>query len=205
MAGSEDGKKGYAKSKDSLQAHVEAQKKAAREAYEDNPKICPTCNRVLPYEERYKKFCNQSCSASYNNRGVTRHSTHPGDCANCGKRKEKRHNKYCNECIGANVYSSKITVLEEAKSDLKRRTILLELRGRRCELCGITEWRGKPAPIELDHIDGNPDNNTSENLRLICPNCHAQTDTYKGKGVTSGHDSKRKTMRRQRYKDGKSY
>ena len=45
---------------------------------------------------------------------------------------------------------------------------------------------GRLAPLELDHTDGNPLNNQLDNLRLICPNCHAQTETYKGKNMGSG-------------------
>jgi 5-methylcytosine-specific restriction endonuclease McrA len=52
-------------------------------------------------------------------------------------------------------------------------------------------WCGKPVPLELDHIDGDPENNVRENLRLICPNCHAQTPTYKGKNVGKVKNSKR--------------
>jgi len=64
---------------------------------------------------------------------------------------------------------------------LKGRLIAEGLKQHKCECCGITEWNGKPAPIELDHINGNHHDNRLENLRILCPNCHAQTDTYRGK------------------------
>ena len=64
---------------------------------------------------------------------------------------------------------------------LKNRLLAEGLKQHKCECCGITEWNGKPAPIEIDHIDGNKYNNTIQNLRILCPNCHAQTDTYRGK------------------------
>jgi len=47
-----------------------------------------------------------------------------------------------------------------------------------CEKCGIVEWQGKLIRFHLDHINGNHTDNTVENLRLLCPNCHSQTDTY---------------------------
>ena len=49
----------------------------------------------------------------------------------------------------------------------------------KCYSCGLSEWMGKPIPIELEHIDGQHDNNELSNLTILCPNCHAQTDTYK--------------------------
>lgn len=64
---------------------------------------------------------------------------------------------------------------------LKLKLIRDGYKEHRCECCSITEWNGKPAPIELDHIDGNHLNNALENLRILCPNCHAQTDTNSGK------------------------
>ncbi|AWD90574.1 HNH endonuclease [Erwinia phage Cronus] len=64
---------------------------------------------------------------------------------------------------------------------LKNRLFEEGLKERKCEICGITEWMGQPAPLELDHIDGEHYNNEFENLRILCSNCHALTPTNSGK------------------------
>ena len=51
----------------------------------------------------------------------------------------------------------------------------------KCAICEIDTWKGKILNLELDHIDGNRLNHRLENLRLICPNCHSQTSTYRAK------------------------
>ena len=68
---------------------------------------------------------------------------------------------------------------------LKKRLWKEGFKEKCCEMpgCGITEWHGKPAPLELDHIDGDRFNNNLENLRILCPNCHALTETYCGKNI----------------------
>lgn len=51
----------------------------------------------------------------------------------------------------------------------------------KCNNCGLFEWMNQKIPLELDHIDGNRENHLLNNLRLLCPNCHAQTPTYKAR------------------------
>lgn len=50
-----------------------------------------------------------------------------------------------------------------------------------CYICGISEWLGKPLSLDLDHINGISDDHRLENLRMLCPNCHSQTETYRGR------------------------
>lgn len=64
---------------------------------------------------------------------------------------------------------------------LKNRLFLEGLKDKKCEVCGITHWNGELAPLELDHINGNHKDNTLSNLKILCPNCHAQTPTYRSK------------------------
>lgn len=65
--------------------------------------------------------------------------------------------------------------------ELKRRLIQENIFEHKCYSCNLTEWLGELIPIELHHIDGNNKNNNLNNLQILCPNCHAKTDTYCGK------------------------
>lgn len=58
---------------------------------------------------------------------------------------------------------------------------LTALKGWKCENCGLTEWQGQKAPLEVHHIDGDELNSVLENLQVLCLNCHALTDNYKGR------------------------
>lgn len=67
---------------------------------------------------------------------------------------------------------------------LKRKLIESGVKEERCERCQNTLWNGDKIPLELHHINGNRKDHRLENLLLLCPNCHAQTKTYRAKNST---------------------
>jgi Zn finger protein HypA/HybF involved in hydrogenase expression len=64
---------------------------------------------------------------------------------------------------------------------LKQEILKVGLKEHKCENCGLNEWLGNPIPIELDHINGKNNDNRLVNLKILCPNCHALTPTYRGR------------------------
>jgi hypothetical protein len=68
-------------------------------------------------------------------------------------------------------------------NDLKHRLLAEGLKERRCEVCRLHRWNDLPIPLELDHLNGRRDDNRLSNLRIVCPNCHAQTRTYRGRNI----------------------
>jgi len=69
---------------------------------------------------------------------------------------------------------------------IRSRLIHAGLKKAMCEVCGLTEWNGKQISLELNHINGDRFDHRIENLQLLCPNCHAQTPTYRGKNWGNG-------------------
>ena len=80
-------------------------------------------------------------------------------------------NDYLNNKIKITSYKLKLKLFKE------------NLKQEKCESCNLSEWLCNPIPLELDHIDGNKYNNNLSNLRILCPNCHALTPTYRTKNI----------------------
>lgn len=117
------------------------------------------------------------------------------ECLNCGKEfsyePSQSTGKYCsNKC--QQEYQKNQTI-EDWKKDfntgvrsgfrLKKpvRDYILNKFGNKCSHCGwneINSFTGK-IPLEIDHIDGKCENNSEDNLRVLCPNCHSLTGNYK--------------------------
>ena len=79
----------------------------------------------------------------------------------------------------ASLYLHKGQIIGSHK--LKLKLFKEGIKAFKCEWCDVSTWMGQPAPLELDHIDGDHWNNELSNLRILCANCHAQTETYCGK------------------------
>lgn len=82
-----------------------------------------------------------------------------------------------NEVLSYNV--------NEVSFDTIRKIVIFE-QDEKCGECGVSEWRGKKLSLEVDHKDGNNQNNDRANLIALCPNCHSITDTWRGRNKTNG-------------------
>lgn len=80
-------------------------------------------------------------------------------------------------------------LIEDSKytnsNSLKKKLIKEGFKEHKCEKCNLSEWMYKPISIELNHINGNNTDNRIGNLEILCPNCHAITDNYRGKNIKS--------------------
>jgi hypothetical protein len=69
------------------------------------------------------------------------------------------------------------------RNNIRRRLIAEGIKANCCEECGLSEWRGEPLSLELHHRNGHKHDNRLENLAILCPNCHSQSDSWGGKNV----------------------
>lgn len=92
---------------------------------------------------------------------------------NKGNRPSGRKVMLCDVLDGSTPYRQ--------TSSLRRRLIKEGVFENKCSECGITDWHGKPLSLHLDHKNGVNSDHKLENLRLLCPNCHSQTDNFGSK------------------------
>jgi hypothetical protein len=178
-------------------------------------KFCVECSNEIKNDGI--KFCGSACSAKHNNRLRPKKNK---DIVNKRKRENYslRKKKNCVNCeiITTNKYcSSKCQAEHREKlvfdkieggvlslNTRQYKKYLIEKHGNKCMECGwceVNQTSGK-VPIELEHIDGDSSNNELNNLKLLCPNCHSLTPTYKALNKGNGRHA-----RMVRYNEGKSF
>lgn len=157
-------------------------------------KECKFCKKFFSSAlKREQQYCSHSCRAKQINptRAKIRH------CLFC--KKETKNYKFCNHsCQHEYSYTQFVSKwLDGKESGVRKQGLtycsyikryLQETEGNKCKECGwcqIHNVTGK-VPVQLDHINGNSEDNSRDNVRLLCPNCHSLTPTYgilnKGKG-----------------------
>ena len=173
-------------------------------------KYCKNCKKefeCLISENR--KFCSSSCSAKISNKNINRHTRNSSiynilknNCKNCGTLINIK-NIYCSQkCHREYDYKNTITEWKNGKlCGYKGKTkaisnwlrkYMLEKTNNTCQKCG---WNNrhpiddKPL-VEINHIDGNAENNCEDNLEVLCPNCHSMTHNFKSRNKNSARNRK---------------
>lgn len=179
------------------------------EWYEKNKRQCLYCGKDIPLgdlsfsEYKERKFCGNSCVASYYNPIIKAKNKQKYFCYNCGK-ELSRKGKYCSsKCQQDFQHKEYVQRWKDGKEDgmcgkysisKHIRNYLIDKHGNKCSQCGwgeINVFTGK-VPLEVHHKDGDYTNNDEENLELLCPNCHSLTATYKASNIGSGRKDRNK-------------
>lgn len=165
--------------------------------FKNEIRYCLNCNNTFEvFYRNDRKFCNSSCSATYNNK-----LKNPlRKCLNCGVIIYSQK-KYCSrECVSDHNKKELFKKIElgfGTFSERRYKQYLINKYGNKCmecDWCEIHPTTGN-VPIQLEHIDGNSDNNSLNNLKLLCPNCHSLTPTYGYLNAGNGRETKRNKQR----------
>lgn len=176
-------------------------------------KNCKHCNTEFKsLISEHRKFCTSSCNTTYHNLGRNRHTSEIKNfceifyCEYCKNVHRYKKQKFCSSTCSGQHRKEKMFELikngDKNQTSKSYKKYLIHTYGEKCMNCG---WNKKniysnKIPIELEHKDGNSENNSLDNLELLCPNCHSLTKTYKALNIGNGRHS-----RRERYKNGKSF
>lgn len=164
---------------------------------------CKNCNiKFQSLISNKRIYCSQKCGAILNNKTRFRLKIEKLniECKNCRKQysTNKKDSKYCSQgCHRDFEYKDNIkkwkngeilgyTGKTKALSKFIRK-YLFETRGCKCEKCGWDELHpvDKRPLVEINHIDGNAENNKEENLEILCPNYHSMTHNFRARNKNS--------------------
>jgi hypothetical protein len=172
--------------------------------YDEYRRFCKVCSNALTRQQHMlgNIYCNRSCAKVETNKAPSRIRKKHTRCKNCNEsfRVYATSGLFCSgQCFHDNRFLNEtIPLIREGKISSSRilKKYLSQTCGEHCTICGQgPSHHNKPLCLQLDHIDGDADNNFPANLRLLCPNCHTQTDTYCG-----GNPQSRRNLLRQEWR-----
>lgn len=147
-------------------------------------KICPKCGMA---HNKTGIYCTRSCANSRK-------------CTDEAKERKSIANKQYWKTLSKEERTAKLKILSSVAPrsresflptilygdweflgiESKRIRVILEQQGK-CNKCSISDWMSQPITLEYEHKDGNNTNNARVNVEALCPNCHSQTDTWRGR------------------------
>jgi len=130
------------------------------------------CARRYDWEEIQRHYdAGHSVRDCQDRFGFSRQTWHAA--VNRGAVTARPHGLPLDELLAPGVHRSRF--------NLKVRLVRAGLKQKLCEVCGIAAWNGRRITLALHHVNGDRLDNRIENLQLLCPNCHSQTDTFAGR------------------------
>jgi hypothetical protein len=104
-------------------------------------------------------------------------------CPVCGEKVGRSNRIHCSRLCQRNAeFTAKLDRWQAGEEPWTGpetiKVVLAKIYGRKCDECGLEEWRGVPIPLQVNHKDGNSTDNRLVNVHLLCPNCHALTPTF---------------------------
>ncbi len=145
----------------------------------------------------------QSISLALGGDGTAKLTTHCLECSvEYSFNKTSRSGKFCSvRCSTDYIWRTKhlASILNGTAGEGALRKYLRS-QSNTCSRCGIGDWMGEALTLQVDHIDGDCDNNHLSNVRLLCPNCHSQTPNFGSKNRGKGIVTKRSMADKERRK-----
>lgn len=148
------------------------------------------CEKSARYKLSNGKYCCEknfrSCTEvrRKNSEGVKR--AHQSDTNNCRGFTDAARIKSREVILAKAIKNAFVEESTVSNEFIKKKLVSQYGVEEKCDVCGIMDWLGKSLCLELDHINGVSHDNRPQNLRFLCPNCHTQSDTFRGRNINNG-------------------
>lgn len=144
-------------------------------------KQCPKC---LSEHNKVGEFCSRKCANSKHHSDETKNKIRNSLIGRKPTRPIENRDTWVEKIRATRLKKYLETPFDELGCENRRRRVFEE-QEYKCIHCGIDEWFGNKISLELEHKDGNTENNSRENLEGRCPNCHSITETWRGRNKPS--------------------